>query len=46
MSEGFGWRDGMIWTMNVVETAENKPAWHGIERVETLHAQDAENAHE
>lgn len=26
-SLGFGWRDGMIWTMNAVVTAENKPAY-------------------
>ena len=25
-SMGFGWIDGMIWTMKAVETAENKPA--------------------
>lgn len=25
-SAGFGWSDGIIWTINEVVTAENKPA--------------------
>ena len=28
-SEGFGWSDGTIWVINVVATAENKPAYRG-----------------
>lgn len=37
-SEGFGWIDGIIWAMNVADTAENKPAYNlGRDQVDEDH---------